>query len=107
MANDWREIWSCPEEPRALAIATVIEAMGFPARVRDGGARLGARFAVETADVHWGDLADVIPDVVAEQDEFDARLARVERRSGRLQRWLLLGFGGVVVVMALTGRIEL
>jgi hypothetical protein len=104
-ADQWSELHHCAGLGEARRIATTIAAMGFDVRVRDLGRdtemlgdeaaeeRIGP-FVIETPAAQRTDLADVLAEIIDEQDEFDAALAERERRrdrQGRLVMWLILG----------------
>jgi hypothetical protein len=119
-ADQWSELHHCAGLGEARRIATTIAAMGFDVRVRDLGRdtemlgdeaaeeRIGP-FVIETPAAQRTDLADVLAEIIDEQDEFDAALAERERRrdrQGRLVMWLILAaaLAAVAALLLSAGR---
>lgn len=103
----WRELWGCHEKERAESIATVIEAMGFPARVGASSSGAQAWYRVDVTEDDHADLAGVLPELLDEQHAFDEHIAFHGNRSRRVRRWLVLLFGAIAMTAAVLGYIEL
>ena len=107
----WRELYRCENLVQARAVATCIAAMEFDVRLSSAAlSRHSAAtgddedfpgpYVVEVPMEHWSDLADVLLEIVREQQEFDEMLEmRAHRR--QLQVVLILGAAGVVEVLAI------
>jgi hypothetical protein len=105
--TSWRELCRFNDPLLARAVATSIEAMEFEVLLRagddprgiDGAPRPGrAPYVVEVGADVWGDLADVLQEIIEEQQEFDRML--IQRRAvGR--------HGRIVTVIGLVGAAEL
>ncbi len=93
--SSWRELHRCEDLLEARAVATSIAAMEFEARLYEGG---GAYYIVEVRGADWADLADVLPEIIDEQQEFDRRLE--QSRTGRVHPRM-------IVIVSLTGLVEI
>jgi hypothetical protein len=105
--TSWRELCRFDDPFLARAVATALEAMEFEVVLRagddprgiDGAPRPGrAPYVLEVVASDWGDLADVLEEIIDEQQEFDRMLIR---RQAALCR------GRIVAVIGLTGAAEL
>jgi hypothetical protein len=103
----WRELCRFNDPLMARAVATAIEAMEFDVLLRvgddpcgiDGAPRPGrAPYVVEVGAADWSDLADVLQEIIDEQQEFD-RMVIQRRVAGR--------HGRIVAVVGLVGAAEL
>ncbi len=90
----WRELHRCEDLFEARAVATSIAAMEFEARLHEGG---GAYYIIEVRGADWADLADVLPEIIDEQQEFDRRLE--QSRTGRVHPRM-------IVIVSLTSLVE-
>ncbi len=110
----WRSLYECDEPHRAQTIVTCLRAMEFDVRLRVGERTwddglpeqpLPERHVIEVPTGDWAELRAVLDELMAEQDEFDAKLALRRRRTSRL--WgislilLLIGFA-VFALLRLT-----
>ena len=105
--TSWRELCRFNDPLLARAVATALEAMEFDVLFRagedprgiDGAPRPGrAPYVVQVVASDWCDLADVLQEIIDEQQEFDRRL--IQRRvTGR--------HGRIVAVVGLVGAAEL
>src|SRR2546426_4000189 len=87
--DDWRELYRCNDLLAARAVTTSIAAMEFDVRLRgrDDPHALDhdplafrpcdfpGPYIIEVPQQHWGDLAQVLDQIIDEQAEFDALLA--------------------------------
>jgi hypothetical protein len=106
--TSWRELCRFDDPLLARAVATSIEAMEFDVLLRaadgspgtaDEAAHPGSPpYVVQVVASEWGDLADVLEEIITEQQEFDRMLLR-QQAAGRHSR--------IVTVIALTGAAEL
>ena len=105
--TSWRELCRFNDPLLARAVATAIEAMEFDVVLRtgddprgiDGAPRPGRTpYVVEVGAADWGDLTDVLQEIIDEQQEFD-RLLIQRRAAGR--------HGRIVAVIGLVGAAEL
>jgi hypothetical protein len=105
--TSWRELCRFDDPLLAHAVATSIEAMEFDVLLRAAGGPAGPQdaahpgqppYVVRVVASEWGDLAGVIDQIIAEQQEFDRML---------LQRRVVCRHSRVVTVIALTGAAEL
>mgnify|MGYP006291073619 CR=1 FL=1 len=97
-------------------VRTSIAAMEFDVRLLDGaGAEIvqfedrsvhAPPYAVEVPADDAADLADVLPELINEQRDFDHSLEQRDALIGRMQRWLLLALITLVAVLATLGFIE-
>ncbi len=93
--SSWREVHRWKDLLEARAVATCIAAMDFEARSYEGG---GSCYIIEVRGTDWADLADVPPEIIDEQEEFDRRLeqSRTDRVHPRM-----------IVIVSLTSLVEL
>ncbi|MHC4427091.1 MAG: hypothetical protein ACYS0D_00605 [Planctomycetota bacterium] len=105
--TSWRELCRFDDPLLAHAVATSIEAMEFDVLLRAAGGPTGAEqaayhgqppYVVQVVASDWGDLAEVLQEIIAEQQEFDRML---------LQRRVTCRHSRIVTVIALTGAAEL
>jgi hypothetical protein len=104
--HPWRELYRTSELSLAHTIATCIEGMEFEVRLRDalgrevsdvvdeGSAKSQASirppFVIHVREQDWAALREVLDDLIAEQEEFDDKLAAAARRSTRVARVVIL-----------------
>lgn len=111
----WREIWRCDDLAEARAIATAIEAMEFPARLRSssglpvepGGESGTAPFVIDVDEASWPDLIEVVDEIAREQVDFDRSMERWRDHACRRRRAFLLLLIMIVAALALIGAIDL
>ena len=105
--TSWRELCRFDELPLARAVATSLEAMEFDVLLRaadsppegDQAPPYGRPpYVVQVVASEWGDLADVLEEIIAEQREFD-RMVNRHRAASRQSR--------IVTVIVLAGAAEL
>jgi hypothetical protein len=105
--TSWRELCRFEDPLLAHAVATSIEAMEFDVLLRAAGGPFGREHAtsagrppyvVQVAASAWGDLVEVLEEIIAEQEEFDRML---------MQRRTACRHSRIVTVIALTGAAEL
>jgi hypothetical protein len=111
--SSWRELCRFNDPLLARAVATSIAAMEFDVRLRatdgPGSARAASRdgrhpYAVQVIASEWGELADVLDEIIDEQREFDRMLAqrRVAGRHSRIVTTITLaGAADLVLLLAL------
>jgi len=113
---DWRELACFDDLHQARAIATAIAAMEYEVRLidaRGGEVRpdlelaYNAPYALQVPAAERAELADVIDEIVAEQMEFDVRLAAFHDRASRRQRLFLAFMVALVIGLAILGVIRL
>ena len=81
----WRELARFDDLRLARIVATSIAAMEFEVRLTDradaaGIRRSAALYAVEVDAEDWADLAEVLDEIIDEQEEFDRALTRAQTR---------------------------
>jgi len=112
----WRDLCWCEGLARARAIATTIAAMEYDVRLRHAATALsvtaeeedwGGPYVIEARAADWDELADVIDQIVDEQQQFDTFIDAWHGRTGRLHRVFLGVVIGIVIVLAILGIIEL
>ena len=105
----WRQLCRTDEPHLARTIVTTIAAMEFPVRLRDAatGEVIEERedigdgpFIIDTHADHHAELADVLEDLIGEQEEFDAKLEQRDRFVRRARRIVLLVLIIIVAVLA-------
>ncbi len=102
----WRELYRSQDLLEARAVATSIAAMEFDACLcTEDDERAGYVIRVRLAD--WPDLADVLPEILDEQQEFDRRLQRRQAEPDRQRIVLIVTLTGIVEILAILGVIEL
>ena len=100
----------------ARAVATSIAAMEFDVHLSatgggafDGEASPPGRppYVVEVDPAHWGDLADVLSEIIEEQLEFDRRLEI--HRGGRdgTRIIIVITLTGLAEILVMLGMLEL
>ena len=113
---DWRDLYWCEGLARARAIATSIAAMEYDVRLRNAATALpvmddeedwGGGYVIQARTEDWSDLADVLDQIIDEQQEFDAFIDAWHGRTGHLHRIFLGVVIGLVIVLAILGIIEL
>ena len=102
----WRELYRSQDLLEARAVATSIAAMEFEACLcTEDDERLGYVIRVRLDD--WPDLADVLPEILHEQQEFDRRLEQRKAVPDRRRIVLIVTLTGIVEVLAILRIIEL
>lgn len=105
--TSWRELCRFDDPLLAHAVATSIEAMEFDVLLGAAGGPRGKDeaappgqppYVVQVVASDWGDLADVLEEIISEQQEFDRML---------LQRRAACRHSRIVTVIVLTGAAEL
>ncbi|MHC4210880.1 MAG: hypothetical protein ACYSWT_14325 [Planctomycetota bacterium] len=105
--TSWRELCRFDDLPLARAVATSLEAMEFDVLLRTADSTPEGvpappygppPYVVQVVASEWGDLADVLEEIVAEQREFD-RMVNRHRAASRHSR--------IVTVIVLAGAAEL
>ncbi|MHC4083428.1 MAG: hypothetical protein ACYSU2_19120 [Planctomycetota bacterium] len=105
--TSWRELCRFDDPLLARAVATSIEAMEFDVLLRPAGTPSGTGdaappgrppYVVQVVASEWGDLVEVLDEIITEQQEFDRML---------LQRRAACRHSRIVTVIALTGAAEL
>jgi hypothetical protein len=113
--NDWRAIYRSSDPDRVRKLITSLAAMEFDVRCSNGaGSPLQSQdeqfgpppYVVEVPQEHWPELAEVVDEIISEQDEFDAMLDAREHMSHRKRRMLILLII-IVAALATLGLIEL
>jgi hypothetical protein len=103
----WRELCRFDDLPLARAVATSIEAMEFdvvlrpdesPPGVVEASPEPGPPYVVQVVASEWGQLAEVLEEIIAEQRDFDRMIAR-RQVAGRHSR--------IVTVIILAGAADL
>ena len=114
--SDWRRLHRCEDLHSARAVATSIAAMEFEVRVRDliSGALvdvadddLTGPFAIEVRGADWAELADVLEEIIDEQETFDAFLDRWHARSTRAMRIVLALVVLIIALLAIFGVLDI
>ena len=102
--SSWLELHRCEDLLEARAVATSIAAMEFEARLYEDG---GPDYIIEVRGADWADLADVLPEIIDEQQEFDRRLE--QRRASPVNRRMIVivSLTSLVEVLAILRLIEL
>lgn len=113
-ATDWRELCRFDDLLQARAVATSVAAMEFdvrlcaaadPACEDDDAGR--PPFVVEVVHTDWPDLAEVLDEIIDEQQEFDLRLAtRTTHRDGRRVMVVII-LTSAADILLLLGLLEL
>ncbi len=113
-ATDWRELCRFDDLLQARAVATSVAAMEFdvrlcaaaaPAREDDDAGR--PPYVVEVVHTDWPDLAEVLDQIIDEQQEFDLRLATgATQRDGRRVMVVII-LTGAADILLLLGLLEL
>ncbi len=113
-ATDWRELCRFDDLLQARAVATSVAAMEFdvrlcaaadPAREDDDAGR--PPYVVEVVHTDWPDLAEVLDQIIDEQQEFDLRLAtRAAQRDGRRVMVVII-LTSAADILLLLGLLEL
>jgi hypothetical protein len=113
----WAELHRSRRLEDARRLATTIAAMEFEVEVRDARGRSiaaadepdssAAAYFVMVRPQDCAELRDVLSEIIAEQDEFDAMLDRKARTVGRAQRAFLFVLIIILVVLAALNLIEL
>lgn len=109
--TSWRELCRFDDLPLARAVATSLEAMEFDVLLRaaDGPPEGDPApphgrppYVVQVVASDWGDLADVLQEIIAEQREFDRMIIR-QRAASRHSRIVTVIFlaGAAEVLLAL------
>ena len=93
--TSWRELCRFEDPMLARAVATSIASMEFDVRLRPSG---GPAVVVQVVSGEWGELADVLDEIVDEQVEFDRML---------LDRSSATPPPRIIIVIAVTGAAEL
>ncbi len=102
----WRELYRSQDLLEARAVATSIAAMEFDACLcAEDDERPGYVIRVRLDD--WPDLADVLPEILHEQQEFDRRLEQRKAVPNRRRIVLIVTLTGIVEVLAILRIIEL
>ena len=96
--EQWGVLHRCADRTAAGRIATSIAAMEFEVRMRDaatgaivepGAPDGGGPYLIEVHSANRADLADVLEQVIEEQESFDAALEARNHRTARRDRWLV------------------
>ncbi len=102
----WRELYWSKDLMEARAVATSIAAMEFDACLcAEDDERPGYVIRVRLAD--WPDLADVLPEILHEQQEFDRWLENRRAEPNRQRVVLIVTLTSIVEVLAILRVIEL
>lgn len=102
--SSWRELHRCEDLLEARAVATSIAAMEFEARLYEDG---GAYYIIEVRGADWADLADVLPEIIDEQREFDRRLEQCRASRVRPRMIVIVSLTSLVELLAVLRLIEL
>jgi hypothetical protein len=114
--SDWRRLHRCEDLRGARAVATSIAAMEFEVRVRDliSGVlvdvvddELTGPFAIEVRGADWADLADVLDELIDEQETFDAFVDGWHARSTRAMRIVLAAVVLIIALLAILGVFDI
>lgn len=112
----WRELFRSEDLMKARAIATCVAAMEFearlgpaapPIRAEEGDGPGDPPYVVEVMMTDWPQLAEVLEEIVAEQEDFDDALERWQCRAAQSERRVLLAMIIIVGALAALGVIEL
>src|SRR5262245_51405767 len=95
----WRQLARFDDPGLASAVATTIAAMEFEVRLEDPT-------IVEVLEHDQADLADVLEEIVAEQQEFDRLLEEKRRSAERAGIILLLVLSGAADVVVLLTALD-
>ena len=95
-AGTWRELARFDDASLARAVATSIASMEFDVRVRTAR-KQATCYRIEVHHAHWGDLAEVLDEIVDEQMEFDRALA--DRGAGH--------DAAIIIIVLLSGTVDL
>jgi hypothetical protein len=111
-AEQWRELYRCEDLLQARAVATSIAGMEFEVRMRGAGElapddleldeQASGPFIIEVRPLDWTHLVDVLTEIIAEQEEFDAQLSARQDQSVRRARIMLMTVA--IAVAALAGN---
>ena len=109
---DWRELVRGEDLGQVAAIATSIESMEYEARVVDVGhssvtSSSEGPFIVQVRAHEWGELTEVLDQIIDEQATFDERLDARDTRVIHARRVFLMVMIVIVAVLALLGILEL
>lgn len=114
----WYELYRNNDALLARSVATSIASMAFDVRLLD---RRGIEiepgteitddveppFAVLVLDADAATLVEVLPEIIAEQTDFDDLMLQYERTLGRRRRSLLIVLIAIVAVLSTLGLIRL
>ncbi len=102
--SSWRELHRCEDLLEARAVATSIAAMEFEARMYEDG---GTYYVIDVRGADWHDLADVLPEIIDEQREFDRRLEQSRASRVHPRMIVIVSLTSLVEVLAVLRLIEL
>ena len=102
--SSWRELRRCEDRLEARAVATSVAAMEFEARLYEDG---GPYYIIEVRGADWADLADVLPEIIDEQREFDRRLEQCRASRVRPRMIVIVSLTSLVELLAVLRLIEL
>ncbi|MHC5022444.1 MAG: hypothetical protein ACYTGG_00840 [Planctomycetota bacterium] len=110
----WRDLYRCECPVRARAVATSIASMQFDVRllgddgrdINDGWPE-NVTFIVRVPESDWDQLAAVLDEIIAEQEDFDDFLRDRDDRVGRAQRRFIVAMVILLAALAAGGAIEL
>ncbi len=114
--QSWRELYRSNDFNEASMIATCVAAMEFEVVLSDAAGRrvddpsqegTGPPFIVNVTSVCWGQLNDVLEDIIDEQTQFDSYLAAWHESAAHWERHLLVLLIVIVSVLATFGLIHL
>ncbi len=105
----WHELYRCEDLLGARAVATSIAAMEFDARLCACGDHRTEQplFVIEVRLADWADLADVLPEIIDEQQEFDRRLEQRCCQPDRQRMLAIVTLTSIVEILAIFGLIKL
>ncbi len=110
--TSWCELCRFDDPCLARAVATSIAAMEFDVRLDPGGlhaadTRSGSpTFVVEVFTTDWHELADVLNEIVDEQQEFDRWLADRQTVSRHARLVTVITLTGAADLLLLLGLLE-
>jgi hypothetical protein len=109
--DSWRDLYRSDDLHLVRTVATCLEAMAFETRIQTPGGprpdRVVTPHVVQVSTEDWESLVEVLPELIAEQQEFDEFLRCWHQRSGRSERRLLVAMIVIVGTLAVIGAIEL
>lgn len=111
----WRELYRTDDADVASMVATCLEAMEFQVRFTAKKPTVSTHhlppprstYHIDVPARDWGDLNEVLPELISEQTFFDDVLKSWPARAARWERWLLGVAIFSVILLSMLGLIDL
>ncbi|MHC5002093.1 MAG: hypothetical protein ACYTJ0_03135 [Planctomycetota bacterium] len=114
--ESWRALYRCDDLNKARTVATCLAAMEYdvelhglcgPVEIETDSAGCFAPFEVRVPATDWASLAEVLDEIIEEQEQFDELVGSLEQRVSQAERRLLVTMIIVVSTLAVAGAIDL